>query len=134
MQRYNFDNPPSRRGTACFKWDVGENELPMWIADMDFETAPAVRAALQKRLDHGIFGYDDMGEAWYEAYIGWWRDRHGLVMEKENLIFSAGVVPSISSLVRKLTTPNENVLIQTPVYNIFFNSIVSPWRSRHQPI
>ena len=97
----------------------------MWIADMDFETAPEIRAALQRRLDHGIYGYDDMGPAWYEAYIGWWRDRHGLVMERENLIFSAGVVASISSLVRKLTTPNENVLLQTPVYNIFFNSVVN---------
>ena len=125
MQKYNFDNPPSRRGSLCYKWDCGPNELPMWIADMDFETAPEIRAALQRRLDHGIFGYDDMGEAWYEAYIGWWRERHGLTMEKENLIFSAGVVASISSLVRKLTTPNENVLIQTPVYNIFFNSIVN---------
>ena len=125
MQRYNFDNPPSRRGSLCYKWDCGPGELPMWIADMDFEAAPEIRAALQKRLDHGIFGYDDMGEAWYEAYIGWWRDRHGLTMEKEHLIFSAGVVASISSLVRKLTTPNENVLIQTPVYNIFFNSIVN---------
>ena len=122
---YNFDNPPSRRGTACFKWDVGENELPMWIADMDFETAPAVRAALQKRLDHGIFGYDDVDGRWYEAYMTWWRDRHGLEIEKDWLIFSAGVVATISSLVRKLTTPNENVLIQTPVYNIFFNSIVN---------
>ena len=125
MRTYNFDNPPSRRGSLCYKWDCAPNELPMWIADMDFETAPEIRAALQKRLDHGIFGYDDMGPAWSEAYIGWWRDRHGLVMEKENLIFSAGVVPSISSLVRKLTTPNENVLHQTPVYNIFFNSIVN---------
>lgn len=125
MRKYNFDNPPSRRGSLCYKWDCGPDELPMWIADMDFEAAPEIRAALQKRLDHGIFGYDDMGEDWYQAYIGWWRERHGLVMERENLIFSAGVVPSISSLVRKLTTPNENVLIQTPVYNIFFNSILN---------
>ena len=125
MQSLYFDHPPSRRGSLCCKWDCKPGELPMWIADMDFETAPEIRAALQKRLDHGIFGYDDLGEAWYEAYIGWWRDRHGLEMEQENLIFSAGVVASISSLVRKLTTPNENVLIQTPVYNIFFNSIVN---------
>lgn len=125
MKSYNFDNPPSRRGSLCYKWDCGPKELPMWIADMDFEAAPEIRAALQKRLDHGIFGYDDMGEAWYEAYISWWRERHGLVMEKENLIFSAGVVASLSSLVRKLTTPNENVVIQTPVYNIFFNSILN---------
>ena len=61
-QKYNFDNPPSRRGTGCYKWDCGPDELPMWIADMDFQTAPEIRAALQRRLDHGIFGYDDMGE------------------------------------------------------------------------
>ena len=123
--KYNFDNPPSRRGSDSMKWAVGETELPMWVADMDFEAAPEIRAALQARLDHGIFGYDELSEAWYEAYIGWWRDRHGLAIEKDWLIFSAGVVASISSLVRKLTTPNENVLIQTPVYNIFFNSIVN---------
>ena len=125
MNSYNFDSPPSRRGSLCYKWDCKPGELPMWIADMDFEAAPPIRAALQKRLDHGIFGYDDMGEDWYRAYIDWWRERHGLTMEQENLIFSTGVVASISSLVRKLTTPNENVLIQTPVYNIFFNSIVN---------
>ena len=125
MQRYNFDTPPSRRGSLCYKWDCRPGELPMWIADMDFETAPCVREALQRRLDHGIFGYDDMGPAWADAYVGWWRERHGLEMEPENLIFSTGVVASISSLVRKLTTPNENVLIQTPVYNIFFNSILN---------
>ena len=125
MQKYNFDNPPSRRGSLCYKWDCGPDELPMWIADMDFEAAPCIREALQRRLDHGIFGYDDMGPAWAAAYVDWWRERHGFVMEPENLIFSTGVVPSISSLVRKLTTPNENVLLQTPVYNIFFNSVVN---------
>ena len=125
MQKYNFDNPPSRRGSLCYKWDCGPDELPMWIADMDFEAAPCIREALQRRLDHGIFGYDDMGPAWATAYTDWWRERHGFVMEPENLIFSTGVVPSISSLVRKLTTPNENVLLQTPVYNIFFNSVVN---------
>ena len=123
--QYNFDHPVSRRGSDSMKWAVGENELPMWVADMDFEAAPEIRAALQRRLDHGIFGYDDLSDAWYEAYMGWWKDRHGLTVEKDWLIFSVGVVASISSLVRKLTTPNENVLIQTPVYNIFFNSIVN---------
>ena len=125
MYHYNFDHPVSRRGSAAFKWEVGENVLPMWIADMDFEAAPEIRAALQKRLDHGIFGYDDWGEDWYAAYQRWWRERHGLTIERDWLIFSAGVVASISSLARKLTTPNENVLIQTPVYNIFFNSILN---------
>ena len=125
MKEFRFDAPPSRRGTACYKWACGPEELPMWIADMDFAAAPAILEALRARVDQGVFGYDDLGDAWYAAYLDWWRERHGLTMEKENLIFSGGVVASLSSLVRKLTTPNENVVIQTPVYNVFFNSIVN---------
>lgn len=122
---YDFDTPVDRRGTASMKWDVADGELPMWVADMDFATAPEIRKALQKRLDHGVFGYSDVTEDWYAAYIGWWRDRHAFSMQRDWLIFCTGVVPAISSIVRKLTTPNENVLIQTPVYNIFFNSILN---------
>ena len=123
--KYDFDTPVNRRGTGCSKWDVGENELPMWIADMDFPAAPEIREAMQARLDEGVFGYFDIPDAWYKAYQGWWQSRHGLAIEKDWLIFCTGVVPAISSMVRKLTTPNENVVIQTPVYNIFFNSIVN---------
>ena len=127
--RYDFDALIDRRGTQSLKWDVAENELPMWVADMDFQTAPCVREALQKRLDHGVFGYSVVPEEWADAYIGWWRDRHHFTMERDWLIFCTGVVPAISSAVRKLTTPGENVLIQTPVYNIFFNSIVNNGRN-----
>ena len=97
----------------------------MWVADMDFLTAPEIREALDKRLAQGIYGYSEVPDGWYDAYISWWRDRHGLAMDRDWLIFCTGVVPAISSIVRKLTTPNENVVIQTPVYNIFFNSIVN---------
>lgn len=122
---YDFDTVINRRGTDSMKWDVGENELPMWVADMDFKTAPEVLAALQERLDHGVFGYVDVTGEWYRAYIDWWKQRHDFEMQKDWLIFCTGVIPAISSAVRKLTTPNENVVIQTPVYNIFFNSIVN---------
>lgn len=123
--RYDFDKVIDRRNTGAMKWNVGGNELPMWVADMDFQAAPEIRKALEKRLQHGVFGYTEIPEAWYDAYTGWWKSRHGLSMEKDWLIFCTGVVPAISSIVRKLTTPNENVLIQTPVYNIFFNSILN---------
>lgn len=123
--KYNFDTPVNRRGTDSMKWDVAENELPMWVADMDFQAAPEIRAALEKRLEHGVFGYSDVSGKWYDAYMTWWKNRHGLTIEKDWLIFCTGVVPAISSMVRKLTTPNENVVIQTPVYNIFFNSIIN---------
>ena len=125
MGKYDFDTPVNRRGTDSLKWDVAENELPMWVADMDFQTAPEIRKAIADRLAHGVFGYADLTPEWYAAYQNWWDKRHGLKIEKEWLIFSTGVIPSLSSIVRKLTTPNEKVIIQTPVYNIFFNSIVN---------
>ena len=125
---YDFDTPTERRNTNSLKWDVAEGELPMWVADMDFQTAPEIREAIMKRAEHGIFGYSVIPDAWYEAYIQWWKMRHGYTMERDWLIFCTGVVPAISSIVRKMTTPAEKVLIQTPVYNIFFNSILNNGR------
>ncbi len=124
--KYDFDTVIDRRGTNSVKWDeTAPGELPMWVADMDFAVAPEIRRALEARVSHGIFGYADVTDAWYEAYRGWWSRRHGLELERDWLMFCTGVVPAISSIVRKLTTPNENVVIQTPVYNIFFNSIIN---------
>lgn len=121
--KYNFDKPTNRRGTGSLKWDVPENELPMWVADMDFETVPEVIEALRKRVEHGIYGYSIMPDAWSQSYVNWWDKRHHITLNPDKLIFTTGVVPAISSAVRKLTTPAENVLVQTPTYNIFFNSI-----------
>ena len=125
---FNFDKEINRRNTKAEKWKVEENELPMWVADMDFEAAPVIRKALETRFKHGIFGYSGITDEWYEAYIGWWKHRHNFTLQKDWLIFTTGVVPAISSMVRKLTTPAEKVLIQTPVYNIFFNSILNNGR------
>ena len=123
MMKYDFDQVVNRRGTGSLKWDVPERELPMWVADMDFQVAPEIREALNKRVEHGVFGYSILPDAWYNAYQSWWSRKHHWEIEKDWLIFSTGVVPTLSSVVRKLTTVGENVLIQTPVYNIFFNSI-----------
>ena len=128
MRKYDFDAPVDRRGTDSIKWEVDKNELPMWVADMDFRAAPPILGAIERKLRHGVFGYSDITPDWYEAYINWWKERHGLEMKKEGLIFCTGVVPAISSIVRKLTSPNENVLILTPVYNVFYNSIVNSGR------
>ena len=127
--KYDFDKQINRRNTNSLKWDVAENELPMWVADMDFQTAPEIISELEKRVSHGVFGYSTVPDEWTESYINWWENRHGYKMEKDWLIFSAGVVPTISSCVRKLTTPAENVVIMTPVYNIFFNSILNNGRN-----
>ena len=127
--KYDFDTPVDRSGTFSLKWDIKENELPMWVADMDFRTAPEIISALQKRLDNGVFGYTVVPDEWSEAYIRWWKTRHGVGYRKEELIFSTGVVPILSSCVRKLTTEGENVVVMTPVYNAFFSSIKNNGRN-----
>ena len=125
---YDFSKMTNRFNTNSYKWDVKENELPMWVADMDFETAPAIIDALHKRVDHKIFGYNTVPDDYFEAYQNWWARRHHFHMEKDWMMFVTGVVPAISSVVRKVTTVGENVLIMSPVYNIFYNSILNNGR------
>ena len=120
---YSFDEITDRSGTHSLKWDVKTGELPMWVADMDFAAAPPIRKALCNRLENGIFGYSVIPDEWAMSYVNWWIRRHNFVMDPDWLIFTTGVVPAISTAVRKLTCPAENVLVQTPCYNIFFNSI-----------
>jgi len=121
--KYDFDLMIDRKGTNSYKWDIAEGELPMWVADMDFRTAPEIIKAITERAGHGVFGYSTVPDEWHSAYINWWKNRHGIEFKKSELLFSTGVIPIISSCVRKLTTPAENVLIMTPVYNIFYNCI-----------
>ena len=123
-----FDEKTDRRHTGSMKWDVTEKELPMWVADMDFQTAPQITEAIIKRAQHGVFGYTLIEDEWYDAYQNWWKTRHEWSIEKEWLIFCTGVVPAISSIVRKMTTTAEKVVVMTPVYNIFFNSIINNGR------
>ena len=75
---YDFDTVIDRRNDDSIKWKVAENELPMWVADMDFRTAPEILEALRNRLELGIFGYTDIPDSWYKAYIECWERRHGL--------------------------------------------------------
>ena len=127
--KYDFDSLQERFGTGSLKWDVKENELPMWVADMDFPAAPEIMEVITGRAAHGIFGYSIVPDEWYQAYQGWWERRHHFRMERDWLLFCTGVVPAMSSIVRKMTTVGENVLIQTPVYNIFFNSVINNGRN-----
>lgn len=123
--KYDFDELVPRRGTNSYKWDTVKDEdvLPMWVADMDFRTAPAIVGALQKRVEHGIFGYTKVPPAYYEAVVNWFRRRHAWLIEKEWIVYTTGVVPAISAIVKALTVPGDRVLVQTPVYNCFFSSI-----------
>ena len=125
---FDFNYNPERRGTDSVKWDVTEKELPMWIADMDFETAPQIKAAIQKRAEHGIYGYTKVPDEWYSAITGWWKRRFNFVIEKEWLEFCTGIVPAISSIVKRVTNYGDNVVVLTPAYNVFFNSIENAGR------
>ena len=123
-----FDKVVNRRNTGSLKWDVGENELPMWVADMDFPTAPCVTDAVLKKAKSGVFGYQIVPNEWYSAIINWWKTRHGFTIEKDWLCFTTGVVPAITSCVKRLTNLGDNVVVLTPVYDIFFHSIENTGR------
>lgn len=125
---YDFSKLTNRYHTNSLKWDVNKDELPMWVADMDFEVAPEIIEALHERVNHGIFGYNIVSDEYFESIQNWWLKRHHYQIEKEWMMFCTGVVPAISSIVRKMTTVGENVLIQSPVYNIFYNSILNNGR------
>lgn len=122
--KYDFDKTIDRRATNSYKWDSApEGVLPMWVADMDFRTAPAIIDALQKRVVHGIFGYTRVPDAYYDAVTSWFSRRHGWDIDREWIIYTSGVVPAVSAVIKALTVPDDKVIVQTPVYNCFFSSI-----------
>ena len=123
--KYDFDEIISRRNSNSYKWDavMEEGVLPMWVADMDFRTAPAVVEVLRKRMDHGIFGYTKVPPIYYDAIINWFTRRHGWQIDRDWIIYTSGVVPALSAIIKALTVPGDRVLVQTPVYNCFFSSI-----------
>ena len=122
---FDFDRIIDRRNTNSYKWDVKADELPMWVADMDFGTAPAVVDAIEKRLRQGAFGYNTVPDSFRESIIRWWQRRHRFTMEKEWILYCTGVVPAISSIVRKMTEIGDDIVVLSPVYNIFYNSILN---------
>ena len=119
---YDFDKIISRHGTNSYKWDSAENVLPMWVADMDFHTAPSIVETLQRRVAHGIFGYTRVPNEYYDAITGWFNRRHGWQIKRDWIIYTSGVVPAVSAVIKALTVPGDKVLVQTPVYNCFFSS------------
>ena len=125
MGKYNFDEIVVRRGTNCVKWDESDDPdmIPMWVADMDFRVAPAIQEALQKRVAHGVFGYNIVPESYYEAVISWFRRRHQWEIERSSILYTTAVVPAMSCVIKALTMPGEKVLILSPAYNCFFSSI-----------
>jgi len=128
--KYNLDEIVTRKDTGSIKWDEGPfgEVLPMWIADMDFKSAPEILAALDKRIAHGVFGYTAIPDAFYDAITAWWKRRFGFAPEKEWLVPVSGVIPALSAAIQALSKNGDKVIIQTPVYNHFFSSIENSGR------
>lgn len=122
---YDFSRPTERRGTDSYKWDSAPEAdiIPLWVADMDFETFPGITEALQRRVAHGIFGYTRVPEAYYEAVCRWFGKHHGWHINRKDIIYTSGVVPAVSAVIKALTLPGDQVIVQGPVYNCFFSSI-----------
>ncbi len=125
MMKYNFDQIIERRGTNSYKWDTPSDGdvIPMWVADMDFCTAPAVTEAVMRRARHGIYGYVTVPEVFYQATINWFKTRHHWTIERDWILYTSGVVPAISAIIKAFTSPGDKVIVQQPVYNCFFSSI-----------
>ena len=123
--KYNFDEIVVRRGSNSIKWDDAEQEdvLPLWVADMDFKAAPAIREALARRVEHGVFGYTKVPDAYYDAIIHWFSRRHQWQINRDWIQYTIGVVPAISCIIKAISMPGDKVLVSTPVYNCFFSSI-----------
>ena len=122
---FDFDELIVRRGTGCVKWDEApaDDVLPLWVADMDFRAAPAIRRAIERRAAQGVFGYALVGDDYYRAVQSWFLRRHQWRIDRASMLYTTGVVPALSCVVKALTLPGERVLVQTPVYNCFFSSI-----------
>lgn len=119
-----FDKIINRRHTGSVKWDyVADDVLPLWVADMDFEAAPAIKQAVLNRAEHGVFGYTKVEDDYYEAVTSWFHRRHQWDIQRDWIIYTTGVIPALSCAIKAITLPGEKVLIQTPVYNHFFSSI-----------
>ncbi|MCF0238568.1 MAG: pyridoxal phosphate-dependent aminotransferase [Sphaerochaetaceae bacterium] len=122
--KYDFDTLCNRIGTQCEKWDnIPVGALPMWVADMDFKTVPEVTKAIVDRASTGITGYSMVSQSWYEAIVSWNKRRHNIEYDKDWILFSSGVVPSVSCAIRRFSQPGEYVLIQSPVYHVFYSCI-----------
>lgn len=118
--RYDFESVIDRHNTNSVKWDLFDDDLPMWVADMDFSVAPNIQKAILNRAKHPVYGYTIVPDELFEAYIGWWDRRYGLKMSSDDMAYAIGVMPSIASMIRCLTDVGDEILIQSPVYHVFY--------------
>ena len=126
---YNFDKITERTGTNSVKYDLRElifkkpDVIPLWVADMDFETPDFIRDAVIKRAQHPIYGYSFRDEAYYHSIIQWIERLHGWKIEKDWMIFTPGIVPAVNFAVLAFTNPGDKIIVQPPVYFPFFTAV-----------
>lgn len=121
---YNFDDLPSRLNTRSVKWDeAAPDVLPLWVADMDFPTAPCVQEAVVRRAMHPCYGYTLVPEAYYQSIIRWFGQRHGWTIRREEILYTIGVVPAIAAIMRAVCQTGDHVVMLSPVYNCFYSCI-----------
>lgn len=123
---YDFNREIERKGTNCVKWDsdfVTDNVMPMWIADMDFEAAPAIVKSLQKTVSQGVYGYTFLSEKYYQSVMNWMIRRHEYKLEREEISFVPNVVIGLSFAIQSISEPGDEILVPTPVYGPFFSVV-----------
>jgi len=127
--KYDFDKIIDRTNTACVKYDLrqtifGKSDvIPMWVADMDFETPDFIRDAVIRRAGHPIYGYTFRDEDYYQPIIEWMQSHHGWTIQKEDVVFCPGVVPALNMAVLAFTKPSDKIIIQPPVYRPFYGAV-----------
>ena len=121
--KYNFDKISNRRHTPSRKWDVLANELPMWVADMDFFVLDDIRQAIKDATDIGSYGYTFPSEDFFKAYQLWWKKRHQINLDTKDMVYVSGVVSALDSLVKALTKEGDAIMLLTPIYSGFFNVV-----------
>jgi cysteine-S-conjugate beta-lyase len=132
--RWNFDEPARREGTNSIKYDLRKETfghadvIPMWVADMDFNTPPFIIDALSNRLRHEILGYSFRPPEYYSSIANWSEKRHGWKIEKEWICFSPGIVPALNFCTLAFTNPGDSIIVQPPVYFPFFSAVESHGR------
>ena len=134
LEKINFNIVVNRKNTNCLKYDFAvrrgrpENVLPLWVADMDFKVAPEITQAIEKRVAHGIFGYSEVKEEYFEAVLAWMEQKHGWHVKEDWLVKTPGVVFALAMAVQAFTEPGDAVIIQQPVYYPFSEVIADNGR------
>jgi len=121
---YNFDEVIDRRDTGSFKWHYTDDTIPLWVADMDFKTAQPILSAIEQVAQHGILGYTVPTEPLYQAIIDWHGSRYDLWLDKQDILFSPGVVPSLVLMMKVFTEAGDAVLINDPIYTPFMTKVL----------